>query len=244
MTSTAAGSPRTGGAPAVESQSQSSASAGGPRGASTSVSDRGSGGRRPEWEIGVPTLLESLGAFILAAPAVVWAASRLIPDLKAGGGPPLGFTLASALILTLAAHEGIHAALYQLSGSGVRFGVGTHYLYVSATRPVTRGTFLLVSLAPLAVISAVTMALALVFPNHAELPAAIFALNALGSAGDVVLAVKALGSPPGSLVVDRGDRSVVIHTRRPVLAAGWWASIDAFLRIYPIVFALVGGALT
>ncbi len=125
----------------------------------------------------------------------------------------------------------------------MRFGVGTHYLYVSATRPVTRGTFLLVSLAPLAVISAVTMALALVFPNHAELPAAIFALNALGSAGDVVLAVKALGSPPGSLVVDRGDRSVVIPPGGQGGPPGWWASIDAFFRIYPIALTLVGAAL-
>lgn len=167
----------------------------------------------------------------------------MIPDMKAGGGPPPGFTLTSALILTLVAHEGIHAALYRLSGSGVRFGVGTHYLYVSATWPITRETFLLVNLAPLAVISAVTMALARAFPNHAELPAAIFALNALGSAGDVVLAVKALGFPPGSLVVDRGDRSVVIPPGGQGGPPGWWASIDAFLRVYPVALTLVGATL-
>ncbi len=167
----------------------------------------------------------------------------MIPGPIAGGGPSLGFTLASAMIFTLAAHEGIHAALYRLSDSGAKFGVGTHYLYVAATRPVTRETFLLVSLAPLAVISAATLAVARAFPSHAELPAAIFALNALGSAGDVVLAVKALGSPPGSLVADRGDRSVVIPPNGQDGPPGWWASIDAFLRIYPIALTLVGAAL-
>ncbi len=167
----------------------------------------------------------------------------MIPGPTAGGGPSLGFTLASAMIFTLAAHEGIHAALYRLSDSGAKFGVGTHYLYVAATRPVTRETFLLVSLAPLAVISAATLAVARAFPSHAGLPAAIFALNALGSTGDVVLAVKALGSPPGSPVADRGDRSVVIPPDGQYGPPGWWASVDAFLRIYPIALTLVGAAL-
>ncbi len=190
--------------------------------------------------MGVPSLVESLGAFLFAAPAVVWTASRMIPCSAGVRGPPIEFTLATAVILTLSAHEGVHAALYWLSGSGVRFGVGAHYLYVAATRPVTRETFLLVSVGPLALISASTLAAARAFPTRAELPAAIFALNALGSSGDVVLAVKTLGAPRGSLVMDRGDRSVVIPPCGRTEPPGWWASVDAFLKIYPLALTLVG----
>jgi hypothetical protein len=125
-----------------------------------------------------------------------------------------GFTIRVSLIglvavfaLTILLHEPVHGlVVWAYTGSPPRFGIGAWYAYASAPGwYLPRGPFLVVGLAPLLGLSAVGLAVVPFLP-----PASVgwvaggLIVNAVGSIGDLYIAVRLLGAPARALIEDTG----------------------------------------
>ncbi len=113
------------------------------------------------------------------------------------------------LIVTFSAHEALHGAAILWAGHKPRFGMELHkgILYATADNALfTRNQFVVVALAPLAVMTVVGMALMIVVPDTVGYYVGLMvALNAAGAVGDLWMTFVALRYPPAALVRDEAD---------------------------------------
>lgn len=121
----------------------------------------------------------------------------------------LGWLFVGAIALpiaTIAVHEGVHGLAFKWFGGNPSYGVGVKYLlpYAYATAPgqkISRNAFLIILLAPLAVIDSVAAILMVIFPQLSWL-VWVIALNTSGAIGDLWLAAIACRYPASVSVED------------------------------------------
>jgi len=168
-----------------------------------------------EWEPGGSTITWlNLGGLALLAIGLVgyvavWTGGSDDGDVTLSGGQVLaGIAVTVLLSLALmAAHEGIHGLTVRRFGGTPRYGatmVGKVLPAFYCTSPGTRFSriqFLLVALAPAAILTpACAVAIALFpFGGWLVLPAA---MTFAGAIGDIAMAIIVARQPPGTLVED------------------------------------------
>lgn len=125
------------------------------------------------------------------------------------GGPDVPWWLVFVLLLVLPLHEWIHGLGMRWAGHRPRYGLLLHKgaLYATADGALfPRRVFLIIALAPLAVITLAGMALVIVLPDRLGYYAALaVALNAGASVGDLWMAAAVWPCPPAALVRDEAD---------------------------------------
>jgi len=96
-------------------------------------------------------------------------------------------------------HEGIHGLTYKAFGGTVKYGFKGIYAYTQeiSEMPIERTKFLIILLAPLTIMSVVTLLL------PAWLGGIIFLLNLLGASGDLYMSYRLIRYDPNSKIVDR-----------------------------------------
>lgn len=128
----------------------------------------------------------------------VWIAMAgvILPDWL-----PLLAWLAAAMVLTVAAHEGIHGGVARLQGHRPIFGLKPPLVYVTFDEAIPRRHFMVVALAPLLVLDALfaVMYVTDVLPLLALLGLLV---NTMGALGDLWMFWKLLPHPPDALVQD------------------------------------------
>lgn len=165
-------------------------------------------------------LLNVLGAplFLLSGWLFILAALRLRPGEAGRVLVVQIFTIATVFRVILAAlvlsifmlvlHEVIHGLFFWFyTRARPSFGIGPGYAYARADGWfLPRGQYLVVSLAPLVIITLLGLALLALGPA-AWLPAviAVMTFNASGAVGDMAVALWLLKLPRAALAQDRGD---------------------------------------
>ncbi len=149
-------------------------------------------------------------------------------------------SIAVAGVLTLLAHEAVHAVVLLALGARPSFGAGlvrgTPYLYTTAGVRLTPASFLLVALAPLIVLDAAAAAGLLALPRSSAL-VTVLVINSSGAVGDLWMAGLVLQLPATARVLDQRTGFAVFNPgglerppRLPLLpawiatAAGWLAA--------------------
>lgn len=96
-------------------------------------------------------------------------------------------------------HELIHGLCYKLFGGRVRYGFKLIYAYTEETsgKPIERIAFLIILLAPLTIISLLSLLLPL------YLGGMIFIINLTGSTGDIIMALALIRYDFDSYIIDR-----------------------------------------
>lgn len=96
-------------------------------------------------------------------------------------------------------HEGIHGLAYKVFGGKVKYGFKGIYAYTMeiSELPINRTKFLIILLAPLTVMSILT----LLMPSR--LGGVIFLFNLLGASGDLYMSFKLIRFGSTSKIVDR-----------------------------------------
>ena len=150
-------------------------------------------------------------ASILSAP--VWLAVFVALASALGAPAPRSITFSVINILIGAAiivivvpvvHEAIHGVVAWALGAHPTYGIGPSYAYTTFREPVTGRQYLIIGLAPLVVLSIVSLVLMVTTPLYGF--ALIFAVtNAAGAAGDIWVAGRTLGLRRDAYVYDLAD---------------------------------------
>jgi hypothetical protein len=160
---------------------------------------------------------------LLAAVALVAAWSGLVAGWR---GPRPGQSLPGwagllAVALVLPLHEVIHAAAIHACGYRARLGVKLDkgVLYATADDAFfRRDQFIVVALAPLAVITVAGMGLVAVLPDSLGYWVGLaVALNAGGAIGDLWMVRSVRRYPPAALVRDEADGIRIFMPGKPSL---------------------------
>ncbi|ASJ16559.1 membrane-associated metallopeptidase [Thermococcus chitonophagus] len=111
-------------------------------------------------------------------------------------------------------HEGLHAVAFKLLGARVKFGVAMVTKidiapYVSTNMKIKARDFIKATLAPLFILSPITLILAKLFNSFFW--AFIFVLNTAGSVGDIIVALTLMKMPKDALIWDEGTVMVSTH---------------------------------
>ncbi|AGS34827.1 integral membrane protein [Corynebacterium maris DSM 45190] len=147
---------------------------------------------------------------IFLAVILIAVTVALIFDLPlTSGWNPVVTTLATLLLLLvyMAAHEATHGVtLRLLTGTQPSYAVRFPFLATSSPLYLTRGSTVIVALAPCLIWGAVLVTALLLVPVDLRLTVYILlALNFAGSAGDYLEAVLALRQRREALLQDEGD---------------------------------------
>jgi hypothetical protein len=165
--------------------------------------------------------LASVPVLLVAGIVLIPLATVLRPELGAGSGGTIagpgdalwfigGILVAAVLlpVVILVVHEAVHGLLFWVyTRRRPQFGWKGWYAYACAPGwYLTRNSFLVVGLAPIVLMSAAALALAMVLPPIGAgmvLLGAIF--NAAGSVGDLYICWRLLAAPASAVVEDRLD---------------------------------------
>ncbi|MFN8527420.1 MAG: DUF3267 domain-containing protein [Anaerolineae bacterium] len=177
----------------------------------------------PGWKwllIGNLLALVPLGAAVL----IVWLPYQFYAALGAplaivrdpGWSPPLLIGCAVVVIaLSMAAHELIHAAALALMGHRPRLNIAYGYLFATI-RPgdfLTRRQYVIMSRAPLIVLTLAGIMLAVLLPpSLGQIVVITVLLNAAASVGDLAVSRRALRYPADTLFAD--ERGIKIYVRQ------------------------------
>lgn len=118
--------------------------------------------------------------------------------------------VAVALVCVPVAHELLHGVAIFALGHRPRFGLGAGFAYTTMDEPLSRPSYLLVTLTPLIVISALAIALGALW--NAGVGWLLFAgiVNASGAVGDLWMSWRAARYPRGARYVDLADGFAVL----------------------------------
>jgi len=96
-------------------------------------------------------------------------------------------------------HESIHGLVYKAFGGKVKYGFKGIFAYTQEISeiPIERTKFLIILLAPLTLMSVVTLML------PSDLGGIIFLLNLLGASGDLYMSFKLIRYDSNSKIIDR-----------------------------------------
>ncbi len=128
-----------------------------------------------------------------------------------------GWTLSTSLLalagifLYIVGHEAVHgAAMWWLSHEKPRFGFSLMYAYAGSGTYFSKGSYLLISLAPVVLWGLLLAALTALLPDAWFWPLWIIQItNVSGSAGDFYVFFKILTKPDSVLVQDTGTAMTV-----------------------------------
>ncbi len=143
----------------------------------------------------------------------VWAIV-LIATVAALGGPTdyeTTFTFSNlvlfilAMLVVIVVHEAIHGLAAALLGAKPSFGLGPGFAYTTFREPMSKLRYLIVGLSPLVVITAATVAAAVIWPEIAGWMIVIGTINASGAIGDLWMAARILRAPKNALFFDLAD---------------------------------------
>jgi hypothetical protein len=174
------------------------------------------GNKRLRWALTIASLVALVASWFVLVPLV----TALRPELAGSGGTYraggeallfLGAVLVSLLVtpfVVLVVHEAVHGALYwAYTRSRPRVGWKGWYAYASAPGwYLRRNSFLVVGLAPVVLITAAAIGLAMVLPPGAVVLVIFGAvLNIAGSVGDLYICARLCATPASAVVEDRID---------------------------------------
>lgn len=100
------------------------------------------------------------------------------------------------LVLTLVAHEALHAAGYAIAGAKARFGIGmlgilpVLYTTVKDNKKLTISQVLFAGYLPFVALSVLLIMIGIIFPHYGQVTSFAFIVNAAGSVGDLYIATK------------------------------------------------------
>ena len=109
--------------------------------------------------------------------------------------------LVASIIFIVIVHESVHGSVALLFGFKPIFGLKIPLVYVTFTKKIQRGRFIVIALAPLFILNAV---FGIFFAMNFIKVFSYFCLiiNTLGSVGDIWMTVKLLPHEKGTLVQD------------------------------------------
>lgn len=170
--------------------------------------------------------LASLVLFVVSGVLFTWLLHLLREDLI-GGGAKFSLVninlvsssisllvLLAVLFLMVILHEGVHGLFFWLfTGGKVQFGFKGAYAYAAAPDwYLPKTPYLVVSLAPLVIITVLGFITMLYVPSDWILPILLLiTLNASGAVGDLYAFFWILKQPKEVLIQDFGDRMHVHH---------------------------------
>ncbi|MFC6836470.1 DUF3267 domain-containing protein [Halomarina ordinaria] len=165
--------------------------------------------------------LQAAGLVATLLAAVAGMALTAIPrggSVSVSVGPTAFVGLGLALVATVLAHEGVHAAVARLRGYRITAGLDLRLpgAYVAALeQAIPRRDQVLVALAPLVVLTTLLAPL-LLFAEGWLLGAALvgFVMNTAGAVGDVYVAWRALRLPPGTVFYDVSVDEMYVYEPR------------------------------
>ncbi len=124
----------------------------------------------------------------------------------------LTFSIWSMLILALIvlllvpiAHEAVHGIVAKLAGAKPFYGVGPGYAYTSFEEPISPRNYMLITAAPLLVLSAICVILFALIPGWFLFILAFAVTNAAGAIGDLWILNRIRHLPSDALIYDLAD---------------------------------------
>jgi hypothetical protein len=113
-------------------------------------------------------------------------------------------------------HELIHGLAALLCGARPSYGVGPGYAYTTFREPVGRSAYLLIGLAPLAIISLVCVVCASRWDAGANWLLVFAAVNGGGAIGDIWMGWRIVQQPRSAIFFDLADGFAVLVPQGPV----------------------------
>lgn len=135
----------------------------------------------------------------------------------------LAIPFAIALFVTVVIHELLHGFTLRLYGYDVEYGIepGLGAVYTMALEQFqSREQLLVVTLAPLTVVTLVCLPLLAATPLVAVTALFVLVLNTGGAAGDAYLAWRCLKLPPGTLLYDANSEHSYIYEPLSTVTSG------------------------
>jgi len=125
-------------------------------------------------------------------------------------GRSLVFGLLIALVAVPVIHELIHGVAGKLVGVKPAYGVGPGFAYTTFREPLGKWQYLAVGLAPLVVLTILSVIVAARFES-AAIGAIFFAvINAAGAIGDIWMSWRIVRAPRGAIFYDLADGFAVL----------------------------------
>jgi len=115
-----------------------------------------------------------------------------------------------ALVLVPLLHEAVHGIAAMLAGVRPSYGIGPGFAYTTFPEPVAKRAYLAIGLAPLVVLSALGLPLAVVWDGGAGLVLFFLVVNAAGAIGDLWMSWRIALQPRNALFVDLADGFAVL----------------------------------
>ena len=145
----------------------------------------------PAWIVAFDLLSGAFGGRVITRPSITL----------------LGFIIGVvlALIGVPVLHEAVHGVVARLAGARPEFGVGAGFAYTTFGEPVGRLAYLVIGLAPLVVLSAAGVAVAVGWPRYAGFVLVFLVANAAGAVGDLWVAWEIRRLPPEVRIYDLAD---------------------------------------
>ncbi len=113
--------------------------------------------------------------------------------------------IAIALVLVPLLHEAVHGIAAMLAGVRPSYGMGPGFAYTTFPDPVGKRAYLLIGIAPLMVLSAIGLPLAVVWDAAAGAIIFFLVVNAAGAIGDLWMSWRIVFQPRDALFVDLAD---------------------------------------
>jgi len=123
-------------------------------------------------------------------------------------------------LCTLIAHELVHGLFFRLFGGSPKYGAGMQYfipyLYATSPKAFSVGRFIVIALAPLVVLSTLSLGVALLVPAWVGYLAVVFTANASGAIGDLWITSRLLRFCPLRDVTVIDQRfGIAVYTNDP-----------------------------
>ncbi len=110
-----------------------------------------------------------------------------------------------ALVLVPLLHEAVHGFAAMLAGVRPSYGIGPGFAYTTFPNPVGKRPYLMIGLAPLVVLSAIGLPLAVVWDAATGMILFCLVVNAAGAIGDLWMSWRIALQPGDALFVDLAD---------------------------------------
>jgi hypothetical protein len=168
--------------------------------------------------------IASIGLFFLFGFGVMWLMSFIRPEIiqigfdfsiGAGGIGSLMLFLIIILGVTLVmvvVHEAVHGVFFKaFTGGKIKYGFKGMYAYAAAPDwYISKMPYMVISLAPLVIITVLCLAALLIVPSGWFLPIfLLLTMNGSGAAGDIYVFLWLLGQRGNVLIQDFGDHMKV-----------------------------------
>jgi hypothetical protein len=123
--------------------------------------------------------------------------------------------LAIVLIVVPIAHEAVHGVVAKMIGARPFYGVGKGYAYTSFEEPVTPRQYMMITAAPLLVLSAICIMLFALIPSWFLYILGFAVINAAGAIGDLWILNRIRHLPSDALIYDLADGYAAFVPEKP-----------------------------